>query len=419
MRWLFDLLYAMAAVLSSPIWLVAMIRTGKIRTDWRGRFGAAPRLGPAPHGRILLHAVSVGEINAIRLLVDALADRPDPPDIVIAATTNTGIARATSLYADRHTVVRYPLDFSFSVGRFLRRVKPTAVGLVELEVWPNFTAALDRAGIPVTVINGRLTERSARRYRWIGPVVRKAMRRLAFVAVQDEAIGRRFIGLGVDELRVLMTGSMKWDTAEIADQVEGDEDLRLALGIDPEKPLIVAGSTAPDEHAMLHAVIEAVGSDVQLMCVPRRPEWFDDAAADLPNCVRRSAGTTPSAPTTRFLLDTIGELRAAYALADVVIVGRSFGRLHGSDMMEPIALGKPVIIGPATSDFRQQMEALRDNDAIIECERDGIASTVRRLLDDPAECAALAERGRDVIRAHQGATMRHAELLMSLLKADS
>jgi 3-deoxy-D-manno-octulosonic-acid transferase len=412
MRWLVDLLYIAGLVVSAPIWLWRLVATGKIRTDWAGRFGAAPALGAPPAGgRLLLHAVSVGEVNAIRLLVDELADGPSPPDIVVAATTNTGHARAVDLFGARHRVVRYPLDLSFAVGRFLDRVRPSAVGLVELEVWPNFTAACARRGVPVAVVNGRLTERSLRRYRRVAALVRPSFRRLAFVAAQNEGYAARFRVLGIDDGRLEVTGTMKWDTARIADEVEGADALADDLGIDRSRPLVVAGSTAPDEHALLDA---AVPDGVQLLCAPRRPEWFDDAARDLPGCARRSRGDRGSA-RGRFLLDTIGELRRAYALADLVVVGRSFGALHGSDMIEPVALGKPTVVGPAVADFQVEVEALRAGDGLVQTHADGLAAAIGDLLDDPGRGRTLAANGRAVIRRHQGATARHARMLGDLV----
>jgi 3-deoxy-D-manno-octulosonic-acid transferase len=353
----------------------------------------------------------VGELNAIRLLVDELAARRDGPQLVIATTTDTGFARATDLFGREHCVVRYPLDFSFAVGQFLDRIEPDAVALVELEVWPNFTAVCHRRGISLCVINGRLTERSARRYRRILPLVRPSFRRLAFAAVQDEAYARRFAGMGMDPHRISVTGTMKWDTAQIADAVAGAEELAAAMGIDRDKPLVVAGSTAPDEHRLLH---ESVPTGVQLLCAPRKPEWFDQAASDLPGCARRSE-TERGSETRRFLLDTIGELRMVYALADVVVIGRSFGALHGSDMMEPVALGRPTIVGPAVADFQQTVDALLAGDGIVQTDRTHLASVIEGLLDDPQRRVELAENGRMVIRDHQGATARHAGLLMELL----
>ncbi len=223
MRWLADLLYLIAVIITLPVWLTRLLRTGKIRTDWAGRFGAAAAMGPKNRPRLLLHGVSVGEVNAIRLLVDELGSQPDPPEVVISATTDTGFARAEGLFGDRHRVVRYPMDASFAVSRFLRRVEPDVVALVELEVWPGFIAACVRRGIKVGVINGRLTARSARRYRLVSSLVRPSFRRLAFGAVQNETYAERFRALGIAPDRLHITGTMKWDTAQISDEVEGAE----------------------------------------------------------------------------------------------------------------------------------------------------------------------------------------------------
>lgn len=410
-----DLAYLLAALITAPVWLTRMIRTGKIRTDWVGRLGGGAALAAPDRPRLLLHAVSVGEVNAIRLLVEELAGRAEAPQIVIASTTDTGYARAVRLFGDRHAVVRYPFDFSFAVVRFLRRVRPDVVALVELEVWPNFTAACARRRIPVGVINGRLTARSAARYRRIARLVKGSFRRLGFACVQDDQYARRFRELGVEPGRIEVTGTMKWDTAQIADRVDGADELARALGIDRKRPLVVAGSTAPDEHALLCA---AVPDGVQLLCAPRKPEWFDQAAADMPDCARRSRGECGSA-AGRFLLDTIGELRMAYSLADVVVIGRSFGNLHGSDMMEPIALGKPTIVGPAVSDFQATVDALLAGDGIVQTDRDRLAGTVSALLEDPSRRARLAACGRAVIREHQGATARHADVLIQWLETAS
>jgi 3-deoxy-D-manno-octulosonic-acid transferase len=411
MRFLADALLLLLGLVTAPIWLVRMAASGKLRTDWPGRFGAGPVLPRPARPRVLIHAVSVGEVNAARLLVERLASEPDPLEVVVAATTNTGVARARSLFSPRHPVVRYPLDFSFAVRRVFDRVAPDVVVLVELEVWPAFTAECARRALPIAVVNGRLSARSLRRYRLVAPLLRPSFRRLTIVAAQTAAHAERFRTMGVPAERITVTGTMKWDTAEIADDVEGAAALADALGIDRTRPLVVAGSTARDEHELLH---RSVPPGVQLLCAPRKPEWFDDAARALPGCARRSRGDHGSA-TDRYLLDTIGELRRAYALADVVVVGRSFGALHGSDMMEPIALGKPVIIGPRVEDFRDAVDALRAGGGLIQVDRDGLAPALRELLDDRARGARLAAAGRATIRAQQGATERHAALIRSLL----
>ncbi|MAD19664.1 MAG: hypothetical protein CMJ52_05515 [Planctomycetaceae bacterium] len=405
-----DALYLAAAIAGSPIWLPRMIRTGKIRTDWRARFGHGETLPDSGRPRVLLHAVSVGEVNATDLLVDALTEHAPPIDPVVATTTDTGFARATSLFEGRCAVVRYPFDGSAAIRRLLDRIRPDAIGLVELEVWPNLLAEARRRSIPVAVVNGRLSARSHRRYGRIRPVARRLFDGLALAAVQDETYAGRFRSMGLGNDRVRVTGSMKWDTARITDDVEHAAELGKAMGIDPTKPLVVAGSTAPEEHRMLH---EAVPPGVQLLCAPRKPEWFDEAARELGGCVRRSRGERGDGEE-RFLLDTIGELRAAYGLADLVVVGRSFVDLGGSDMIEPIALGKPVIVGPDLANFEAIATDLLAVDALVQCDRGGLEAAIRSLLGDPDRVEGMVARGRSHIRERQGATLAHAEMLADL-----
>lgn len=408
-----DLLYAPLAIATAPWW------ARKQRGGWGERFG---RIADVPdrggtdckpgerRRRLLLHAVSVGEVNALRALVPALER---DAQVIVSATTDTGLARARALFAGVCDVARYPLDFSASVSRFLGATRPDAVALVELEVWPNFVKACERRAIPIAVINGRLSERSFRGYRRFRRALRGTFARLAFAGVQDIAYAERFIAMGVAPERCIVTGSMKWDAAKIEDRVEGADALASALGIDRSRPLIVAGSTMEDEEAMLHA---ACPGGAQLLCAPRKPEHFDEAAAAMPGCRRRSSTTTAtSQPTDRFLLDTIGELRAAYALADVVVMGRSFGTLYGSDPIEPAALGKPVIAGPRMSDFASVTEALEASGGLVRSDRLTIAQDLAALLNNPARRAGIARNARACIVANQGATERHRRRLLELV----
>ncbi len=410
MSLIFDAVYLVLATVSAPWWL------RRRRQGWRERFGHGDRLADDPaRKRVLLHAVSVGEINLIRRLVDLLRGEFD---VVVSVTTDTGVARARELFAMSPgvTVVRYPLDASWMVRRFLDRVRPDAVGLVELELWPNFIRACRKRGIPVVVLNGRLSDRSFSRYRLARPVLGGFFRSLAACAVQDEVYCERFVAAGVPADRCRVLGSMKWDAAGEADGALEEAAAALArdLGVDLTKPLIVAGSTEPIEHALLHA---ATPAGAQLLCAPRRPEWFDAAAADLPGCVRRSVGRSAAAPgVDRFLLDTIGELRAAYALADVVVVGRSFGELFGSDPMEPASLGKPVVIGPRFADFAAAVEGLERAGAIVRAERESLAAVLRGLIEVRAQRDSIGARARACVAANRGASDRHAELLAKITR---
>ncbi|MFA9477499.1 3-deoxy-D-manno-octulosonic acid transferase [Phycisphaerales bacterium AB-hyl4] len=422
-----DITYAAAALATSPVWAYRMWRTGKWRTDWGGRFGRGEPVVPMPNDqggrrrRLLIHAVSVGEVNAIRQLVDLLhREHGDRVELVIATTTDTGYARARELFAADHSVVRYPLDFTVAVRRFLDRVRPSAVALVELEVWPNFVDECKRRDIPIVVINGRLSARSFSRYRYLRPVVRSMFASLAAAAVQTPDYAQRFIAMGTPADRVHVLDTMKWDTAEVADDVPNAGELAEQMGIDRAHPLVVAGSTGPGEERLLIDAIRAeCPPETQLLLVPRKPERFDEVAALDATIIRRSdrkptAAVREGQPAhTLFLLDTMGELRKAYALADVVVIGRSFNGLGGSDPIEPIALSKPTIVGPDHHNFADVVHAFEKAGGIVATRQLGPA--IAKLLANPDQAAELARHGRDVILSRQGSTQRHAELLLKVL----
>ena len=412
MGMLVDLAYLAGVTVASPVLIPRLVLRGRHRTDWAARFGETRDLGSTSQPRILIHAVSVGEVNAIKVLVRTLLESDRAPEVVVAVTTDTGFRRAVELYDERCHVVRYPLDLGWSVRRFLDSVRPDVAAMVELELWPNFTAECARRGIPLAVVNGRLSSRSHRGYRRARPFIRPMFGRVECAGVQNQEYASRFEDLGTPRGSIVRTGTMKWDAAIIEDSVEGADELAERLGIDRARPLVVAGSTAPDEHRLLR---DSVPDGAQLLCAPRRPEWFDDAAEVLVGCARRSRGDRGS-QTGRFLLDTIGELRMAYALADVVVVGRSFGSLHGSDMMEPAALGKPVVVGPSTSDFAETVEKLAAGGGIVVTDRDDLKHELGALLRDAERREHLASNARSVIRAEQGASERTSELLLSLLE---
>ncbi len=423
----YDMLYASVALLTSPVWAYRMARTGKWRTDWPARFGRCNTpLAPARH-TLLIHAVSVGEVNAVSRLVDTLDERTHGAlRIVVSVTTDTGAARARRLFEPRHTVVRYPFDLGHCVRRFLDTVQPTVVALTELEVWPNFVDQCHRREIPIAVINGRLSPRSFRWYRRLTPLVRPTFSKLTAVAAQTPDYAQRFTQLGVPTDHVRVLDSMKWDTAPLdiappeathtPDSIPGAADLARAMGIDTTQPVIVAGSTGPGEEKLL---IDTCPPHAQLVLVPRKPERFDEVASLSAQVVRRTrhpdGSDPPPAGSKLFLVDTMGELLKAYALADAAIVGRSFLGMYGSNPMEPVALGKPTIIGPHHSDFADIVNALRAAEGIVVTDSPGQA--VSDLLAHPDRARAIADRGRGVILTRRGATDRHADMLLELMPA--
>jgi 3-deoxy-D-manno-octulosonic-acid transferase len=405
---LYDLVYAVLAGVTSPWW------ARKSRNDWRQRLGHIDPLAPkGQRPRVLIHAVSVGEVSALRSLIPLLTDDIEP---IVAVTTDTGIARAHSLFGDTCPVVRYPLDFSRCVRRFLDAIEPDAAALVELEVWPNFMRQAKKRRIPVAVINGRLSDQSFRGYKKLRPVLKPVFGALTLAAVQDQTYRDRFVAMGVDPERCVVTGSMKWDAVDLDRSGDGPGakalEIASSLGIDRSRPLIVAGSTADGEEALIH---QACPDGVQLLCAPRHPERFDQALAAMPGCVRRTAPETGGSQSDRFLLDTIGELGAAYELADVVVLGRTFLPLRGSDPTEPIAMGKPVVLGPSVENFASIVGVLEEAGAIVRTDSAGLGAVLVRLISDAEERAEMARRGIACVREHQGVSARHAEMLVGLV----
>lgn len=409
-----DLCYAIAVIVSAPLWLLRMISTGKIRTDWPARLGRGVTRAFTQRPCIVIHAVSVGEVNAIRGLVARLAADSTKPEIIVSVSTDTGIARAASLFGAQHTVVRTPFDFSFAVRMWLDRLRPDLLVLVELELWPNMTRLAQARSIPVVVVNGRLSDRSIRGYRRARFFVRSMFVRATMVLAQNTISAERFAEMGAEE--VLVSGNMKWDSVAIADNVPGSAQLASDLGIPSGARVIVVGSSEPGEEILLRdALLHPSLANVRVIIAPRKPEWFDAVAANLPGCVRRSRHEKGNEETKFYLLDTIGELRMAYALADVVVIGRSFGKLYGSDPIEPASLGKAVVIGPRVADFRDVVETLRTASAIRQVTAEELLPTLIVLMNDLRARMVLAVNARETIRREQGATARTAEILLSML----
>lgn len=427
MSWIANFCYLFAALLYAPVLLYQMVFLGKNRHGWRERFG---HVVERSSGRqcVWIHAVSVGEVNATRALVQQIRNTSSDVEIVISSTTDTGYARARDLYPDLK-IFRYPLDFSWVIRRVLRRIKPTVIVLVEMEVWFNLATMAARRGVKVCVVNGRFTERSSRRLRLIGLLVRPMFRSLSWVGAQDERIAERFIRAGVPPEAVEVVSSMKWDTATIAKQVPGQQELADALGIRKDRRLIVLGSSGPGEEELFIEACDRLPielNDTQLAIVPRKPERFKEVARLIERrgreCFRRSELPDGSLPPTNtsgravILGDSMGELRKFYSLSDVVMVGRSMVPMGGSDPMEVAALGKAIIVGPYTENFADPVARLQEADALTTA--DSVEDLSRKLGDmlaDPELRRGMGERARKVVRDNQGATARTVQRLSKLL----
>jgi 3-deoxy-D-manno-octulosonic-acid transferase len=280
--WLLNLLWGGVLLAVSPVLLYRSLRHGKYRHSWRQRLlGELPEMrGNSPRPRFWFHAVSVGEVLLLETVLDELAKREPPAEIVISVTTHTGLDVARQKFPE-HTVCCFPLDFSWAVRRAIRRIQPTRIVLVELELWPNFILEAARAGVPLSLINGRLSERSFRGYSKAGWLMRRLISSFDQLAVQSDEYARRFIEFGAEPDRVIVTGSVKFDRIATDRENPQTKALRAAFGLTSHEPVFVAGSTvAPEENVALEAwqEVRRQHPKLRLILVPRHKERFEEVA---------------------------------------------------------------------------------------------------------------------------------------------
>jgi len=412
-----NLIYLVLLAAVSPFLAFRAWKSGKYREGWIEKLlGHAPvRVGDRPC--LWFHAVSVGEIQLLRPLIAEFARRRPGWEVVVSTTTTTGLRLARQTYPDLVTFFA-PLDFSWSTRKALARIRPTILALVELEVWPNLVRAAKRSGARVAIVNGRLSSRSHKGYRRIRGPLRRTFLRFDSVAVQSDEYAERFEDLGVPRRVIHVTGSVKFDGLEHDRANPRTLELRRALGLTSAQLVFVAGSTMKGEElAALAAYREARTKHpgLRMVIVPRHAERFEDVAALLEaqgeRVVRLSRDKVAAAlgePPPVILIDTIGDLGAAWGLADVAFVGGSlFPGRGGQNMMEPAAYGASVLFGPYTSNFRETVVQLLARDAarrVVDA-RD-LARCLLEDLDNPEAANARGEAARAFVLAQNGASAR-------------
>lgn len=383
---------------------------------WQQRLGLVPAL---PEPAIWIHAVSVGETIAAAPLVRALqARRPDVP-ILVTAMTATGAAQARAQFGGGVHYAYVPFDTPGSVRRFLRRVRPRALVIMETELWPNMIREVSDRRCPIFLINARLSARSAGRYRKIGGWVRSLLRRIDWIAAHAEDDAARFRDIGANPETVSVTGSIKFDVS-ISDQVrEKAAALREQTG---DRPVWIAASTHDGEDEQLlaaHARVVERLPDALLVIVPRHPDRFDTVAALTRKAgftlVRRAEGSPPGNAQV-YLGDTMGELLAMYGAADVAFVGGSLIRRGGHNPLEPAAWGIPVVTGPHVFNFETVYRQLESGGGVVRVS-DGreLGSVVADILADPQRMRATGNAALAVVEGNRGALNQVAEGILERL----
>ena len=435
---LYSILLAVGFLILTPLFLLR-------REKYASGFGE--RLGNYEHfvhdGRpvIWLHCVSVGETNAARPLVDEIRKGFPQHRLVVSTTTKTSQELAKKVFAGKaDAVVYFPFDFKFSVRRALAHFKPKLVLLMETEIWPRFIREVGLSGAKISIVNGRLSRRSFERYSIIRPFVTRVLSNIDMALMQGFADADHIMKLGLDPQRVRQTGNLKFDHSIDQDGSGTATEVAGRFRIDGSRPFIIAASThEPEERYALEAFCSAAVNakpTPRLLIAPRHPERFG-AVAKLIDQFRRDPANEwrPYASVRRsseesdadkiadvILLDTIGELRAVYPLADIVFVGGSLIPHGGQSILEPAAAGKAIITGPHTHNFADAVKVFLGNCALIQLGDGPEFSTVDRLFDvisdlieDKPRREELGRNARSVVEDNRGATRKTMEELSKLI----
>lgn len=420
------LLYTLILYLSLPLVLLRLCWRSLKNPQYRRRI--AERFGrlsaPTIKDSLWLHTVSVGETQAAEPLVRRLQERfPDLP-IVLSTTTPTGSDRAVQLFGDSVIHTYFPYDLPFAINRFLNTLQPRLLVMMETEVWPNLLALCEQRSIPTILANARLSERSARGYARLGAFTRETFGRIGLVAAQSPADAERFLGLGLPSDRVRVTGSIKFDVRLPASLKEQAEALRRSWA---GRPVWVAASTREGEDERIldaHREVLRTLPEALLVLVPRHPERFDRVAQLCQRegflSVRRSSGAVCGPDVQVLLGDTMGELTLFLAAADVAFVGGSLVPTGGHNVLEPAALGLPVVFGPHMFNFAMISRMLLAEGAALEVtSARALAEVITEWLSDASLRARFGENGLRVVEANRGALDRLFEIIRGYLETDT
>ena len=422
---LYSILLCLGFVLLLPYFLVQAMRHGKYVVSLIERTGRLPReLHQGSKGAIWIHAVSVGESNAIAPLVSQLRARAVTRKIFISTTTLTGQQNARERISGASGFFYYPFDWRRNVRRSLGYIQPALVCLAETELWPNFIHEAHGQGIKLVVVNGRISEKSFHWYGQIKGFLRRFLPEIDLFLMQTEEDAERIRTLGAPPEKVGVCGNLKYDIQLCGKSEEGQNLVRERFLGQDGSSLWIAGSTAEGEEELVlraFAEVKARIPAARLILAPRRPERFDTVANLVGkfsfSVVRRSQlEGGEGRHRDILLLDSVGELAALYSLAKVAFVGGSLVKKGGHNILEPAAAGVAVLFGPYMSNFQKMAEDFLSHKAALQVENaDELASATITLLEDAAQGRVIGERGRALVAKSSGATARTVEMIMKLL----
>jgi 3-deoxy-D-manno-octulosonic-acid transferase len=425
---LYSFLLAIAMLLSLPYWLYQILRHGKYGAGFAERMGRVPaRLLadtnlPAP-SVIWVHAVSLGEVLAVSGLIQEMRGRFPQHRVVVSTTTDTGQKLARQRFGDEN-VFYFPMDFAFAIRPYLRALRPELVLLAETEFWPNFLRLAHASSAHIAVVNARISDRSWPRYRRFRWALRRMLAHIELFLTQTAEDGARLQSIGAEAKQVSVTGNLKFDVIPSSPPAIV-ESLRQAFAAQGTGPVLVCGSTVEGEEPPLlkafeNLLVEHPGA--VMILAPRHPERFDEVAILLQQLgiasVRRSRWKGEPLAGGVFLVDSIGELSALYALADVAFVGGSLVPRGGHNILEPAQYGVAIVVGNHTENFRDIVTLFQKRDAVRIVTLAELPLTLMQLLANETERRALGGRALEAIRLQTGATARTLDALQMLLAGD-
>ncbi|MDN3514643.1 MAG: 3-deoxy-D-manno-octulosonic acid transferase [Candidatus Brocadia sp.] len=427
---IFDAVYATAITFGSPYFLLKFI------TSERYRSGLAQRLGRIDIRErkkpcLWIHCASVGEILTVKALVKSIEKEFTNVDIVVSTNTNTGLSVAKRCF-DGKKIFYFPLDLSWVVDKVLNAIQPSCVVLVELEIWPNFLIAVAKRRIPVALLNARISEKSLKWYRVLSKISKGFFESLTkkenVFCARTETDATRLISLGIPEAKIFITGNMKFDN--MVTDVPEDMKRRLLrlFEIDDADKVIVCGSTHEGEEGVILNIFRQMRARIKrlrLVLVPRHVERANEVIKLIASlglrCIKKTSLDRGDKIgnhkyETVILVDTVGELLATYSIADCVFVGKSLVPHGGQNMMEPAGLSKPILVGPHTFNFHEEVQLLREANAIkIVQNESALLNEMMYVLEHPDEAREMGRRAQSVVMGQRGATGRNVTVLKNIL----
>lgn len=428
---IFDSFYLTASLFGSPYLLFKMLTSKRYRSGLNQRFGiTTDRVSNKPG--IWVHGASVGEVITAKSIVEKIDEEFPEWETFISATTNTGFSVAEKLFSDKN-VFFLPADLSWITRKVILKKRPSFILLVELEIWPNFLISAYKKNIPVIIVNGRISSRSLKAYRTISYISKdfrnSLINEMNTYCARTELDAQRFSDLGIPDKQIFVTGTMKYDNIPVHIDENISKRLAKLFHINDDDLVLIGGSTHEGEEEILIRVVERLNKtypNLKLILAPRHIERTRDVSRLIEKMgfvpvrkteVEHSHYKWLNTKKTIILIDTVGDLEKMYSLSDYVFVGKSLVPSGGQNMMEPAGLGKPVVFGPHTFNFKEEADLLlKNNAAKVAKTEDELFETIEAFIRNPDAAEEMGLKAQKVVNEKRGATNRNIEIIKNIIK---